>query len=258
MVINMIDKTHKFVKSYQDVLDVFGYFPTFHDDKIVKYSIKKNDLFVTIRTVQNGMNSLSKKGYHDVITQFKFMSISNLEYNFNRKERSILGLKFDKSDSNIKIDIDGVYDGATHFEFICESVEVISCKGYTHYRDFKSIKELYDSVKLFLDDKVRLNDNTIEITYHNKFIVKITGLIYFKIVINEVVYSKDIEAQDIWYFIKEMDEDLVYYVQYKSYKHFIFKKKARIDEYLKDKFDVSKFINDDKVVNMFDCKSVIK
>ena len=61
MVINMIDKTHKFVKSYQDVLDVFGYFPTFHDDKIVKYSIKKNDLFVTIRTVQNGMNSLSKK-----------------------------------------------------------------------------------------------------------------------------------------------------------------------------------------------------
>src|SRR5690554_4014414 len=107
MVINMIDKTHKFVKSYQDVLDVFGYFPTFHDDKIVKYSIKKNDLFVTIRTVQNGMNSLSKKGYHDVITQFKFMSISNLEYNFNRKERSILGLKFDKSDSNIKIDIDG-------------------------------------------------------------------------------------------------------------------------------------------------------
>ncbi len=255
---NMTDKTYEFIKSYQSILDVFGYFPTFHDDKIVRWSIKKNDLFITIRTAQNAINSLSKEGYHDVITQFKFTNVRKLKHNFNRKERSILGVKFDKRDSNIEVYIDGIYDGATQFEFICESVEVLSCKGYTHYRDFESIKELYDSVKIFLKDKVKLNENSIEIFYHNRFIVKITGLIYFKVVINEILYSKAIETQDIWYFIKEMNEDMVYYIQYEAYKCFIFKKKTRINEYLKNKVDISKFITDNKVVSIFDCKSVIK
>lgn len=55
-----------------------------------------------------------------------------------------------------------------------------------------------------------------------------------------------------------MDEDLVYYIQYKSYKSFIFKKKEHIDEYPKQKFDVKKFINDNKVIRIFDCKQAIK
>lgn len=168
----MNNKMYEIIKKYQDVLDVFGYFPTFHDDKIVKYSIRKDDIFITVRTVQNGMNSLSKKGYHAVITEFRFKNYLDLEYSFNRKDRSILGIKFDSKDTFINIYIDGIYEGATHFEFTCKEVEVISCKGYSNYSDFESIKELYDSVSLFLGNKSRLKDETIEIIYHDQFVLK--------------------------------------------------------------------------------------
>ncbi len=179
---------YNYIKGYEKVIETFGCFPAFHGDELINYSIKKQDITLTIRTVQNSMDSLKEKGFYEVYTTFKFINCENLEYQFNKKELYIIGVEFEKIDSNINVSVTGVHIKATNFVFVCDEVEVISCEVYSHYRGFQSIDELYKSIQLFLGDKVELKDQTIEIKIHNDFIAKITGGIYYRILINNVIF----------------------------------------------------------------------
>ncbi len=53
------------------------------------------------------------------------------------------------------------------------------------------------------------------------------------------------------------DDDRFIYVQYREQKKLIFKKKATVIDYLKDKVDKNKLKNDPKVDIIFDAKSII-
>lgn len=79
-----------------------------------------------------------------------------------------------------------------------------------------TLDDLYEQLcKIkFLQCKVVLYDEKIEIVFHENFVLSIKLKIYYSVFINTVLCCRKIEEQDIWEVLHHYFDENIYYIEY--------------------------------------------
>ncbi len=205
----------KEIIGYEKVFNLFGYFPTFHDDMVHALEKKEQEIFLTIKTEYNILNPLEKLGFHDVFTKIKFSNYTNLKYNID-VDTYIYSLKFKKENSKFHVDLSGTHSEATDIQLICDKIEIISCVGIEFVSGFDTIHSLRDRIKDSFTNEMQTTDDSIIFEFHKDFCVEIikTNHLFFDIDINGFFYIENILDKDVYYKIMELQDEEYYYVEH--------------------------------------------
>ena len=106
----------KYVKNHQDLINILGYWPTFHDDEIISVDLNPSETIGCIK-----IHSFNAK--QDLIISFILKDIQRIELEDANNQNVIFEMLFSKLvDNIISIKIDsshGIYG-----EILCRSVEL--------------------------------------------------------------------------------------------------------------------------------------
>lgn len=118
-----------------------------------------------------------------------------------------------------------------------------------------TLHDLYEQLcKIkFLQSKIVLFDDKIEIVFHENFVLSIKLKIYYSVFINKVLCCKNIEEQDIWEVLHHYFDENIYYIEYDGRCD-----KRKIIELTQKQFECKKekFIGKSNV-NIFTIKELI-
>lgn len=154
------------------------------------------------------------------------------------------------------------FDNMPKYEFLLEEYKVEMSKFLDilnkpnkkdRYRRYLSLEDLKDDL-FFLPDAI-IEDKKLIIKFHSDFEISIKNNIYFDTYINRF-FHYDIEEQDIWYFLKEIADDMYIIVQY-NHKHG-FLNRSRFRFYLKHHFSIEKIKYKKDINNIFDIYGIMK